>query len=202
MFHFIGFTMNPKKTNFGRSNPFRESCGGHYYGGFDVSPFYIRGAIRTVPDLIKLLNQLLEWDGRGWGFFVTPELAHFHRKWARYVPRRLHGAVDTTEVGALVTGDMPRDSLTPINRPQDVSMYEHERLIKSYMDLDRLDGVVSPVEVRKNKKGDIVVSSSAPVKVVGVMPRYHPERGTGRRTPWTPYLAFGQDDVSIQRRTS
>jgi len=40
---FFGFSVNSEKSY--DSGPFRESCGGHYYDGFDITPFYIRKPI-------------------------------------------------------------------------------------------------------------------------------------------------------------
>jgi hypothetical protein len=121
IFDYIGFTVNMKKS-FWRG-PFRESCGKHYHNGFDVTPFYIRREILSLMDLILHLNHVLEWDGRGWGFFTSDSLAAFHKKWSRYVPARLHGGIDPSDPGALVTGDLPRHRLVPVTKP-----WQHNRL--------------------------------------------------------------------------
>jgi hypothetical protein len=57
-----GFIPNKSKTFV--SGPFRESCGKHYLNGEDVSPFYIRHAVRTLPDLFKVVNNLERWRRR------------------------------------------------------------------------------------------------------------------------------------------
>lgn len=59
---YCGFTANPQKT-FG-SGPFRESCGGDYYFGFDVTPFRIKNEIRTVRQVYWLANSLRSWADR------------------------------------------------------------------------------------------------------------------------------------------
>lgn len=41
---FLGFTINVDKTH--TTGPFRESCGGNYYRGIDITPFYIRNVDR------------------------------------------------------------------------------------------------------------------------------------------------------------
>lgn len=104
---YFGFKVNIKKTHW--TGLFRESCGKHYYDGADVSPFYVRGPITSMTALIKTLNQLLEWDARNFGFFITEDIAKFHRKWSGHVPDRLHGGPDTERTDSLVTGDAPRD---------------------------------------------------------------------------------------------
>lgn len=114
VFSLFGFSMNPKKTHY--KGPFRESCGKHYHSGVDVSPFYIRKAVETVPELILLLNHLLEWDGRGWGFFLNKEPYEFWLKWRKYVPKDLWGGIDPSDPSALVTGDRPRKRLIPVTR--------------------------------------------------------------------------------------
>lgn len=112
VFHFFGFTMNSKKTH--ARGYFRESCGKHYHKGVDVSPFYIRERIGSKQQLILILNELLEWDGRGWGFFQTEALAIFHRHWSRFIDTDLHGGIDVDDPSALVTGDEPRKRLVPV----------------------------------------------------------------------------------------
>lgn len=58
-----GFEANAKKTH--RDGPFRESCGKHFLGGFDVTPFYIKRHVRSVADLFLLHNNLVRWCARG-----------------------------------------------------------------------------------------------------------------------------------------
>lgn len=114
VFHYIGFKTNVKKTFF--RGPFRESCGVHTYNGVDVSPFYIRKELTTMADLILTLNQLLEWDGRGWGFFLHEPLARFHNHWSRLVSPHLYGGVEPVGSDALVTGHSPRWRLSQLSR--------------------------------------------------------------------------------------
>jgi len=42
---------------------FRESCGGDFWKGVDVTPFYIRN-LRTDPEIYVAMNSLLEWSAR------------------------------------------------------------------------------------------------------------------------------------------
>lgn len=51
-----GFEVNPSKTHFQGS--FRESCGGHYYAGHDVTPPYFRDDLTTETSLISAANRL------------------------------------------------------------------------------------------------------------------------------------------------
>lgn len=66
VFAFCGFRVNSDKSFF--EGPYRESCGGHYVHGIDVTPIYIRGPVNDVPSLINLINQFRRWacvDGYG-----------------------------------------------------------------------------------------------------------------------------------------
>jgi hypothetical protein len=170
LFHFIGFTVNAKKSYW--RSPFRESCGKHYHNGFEVTPFYIRREILSLMDLILHLNHILEWDGRGWGFFTTPDLAAFHFKWSKYVPARLHGGIDPTDPGALVTGDSPRHRLVPVTKRvkhNDESSQLHWFMMKESTDL--------PISV--DPRQDIGWTTQ-------------PVVSRGERSPWTPYQIFGK----------
>lgn len=198
IFDFIGFKMNAKKTF--ASGPFRESCGKHYYNGFDVSPFYIKEGLSNTTDLIRVLNQLLEWDGRDWGFFITPELAAFHKRWARYVPRHLHGGVETSEIGALVTGDYPRKRIVPRVRPLSVAEFQRESYLLWHLVAEYCPDREARVKLRvpRDLEGDKLserLDGGEPVKVFGYRLAAHAEYQTGVRTTWRPYLIY-EGDVS------
>lgn len=118
VFHWFGFRMNPSKTHY--RGLFRESCGGHFYGGFDITPFYIRRPVRTLPDLINHLNALLEWDARGWGGFLSELSYRFWSRWSQKVPRILWGGLHPEDPTALVTGHRPRRRLVLRTRDLDI----------------------------------------------------------------------------------
>nr|UUW21435.1 MAG: RNA replicase beta chain [Hangzhou fiers-like virus 1] len=59
---YFGFQVNPDKSC--TSGPFRESCGGHYHNGRDITPFYVRKPISSIVDVIHIANSLREWDQR------------------------------------------------------------------------------------------------------------------------------------------
>lgn len=113
VFHWFGFRTNARKSHW--SGFFRESCGKHYHRGFDVTPFYLRAAIKTKTDIIRILNHLFLWDDPfSTGVIYTPEIADFHLEFSRFIPLRLHGGVDLNDPSCLVTGRKPRDRLVPI----------------------------------------------------------------------------------------
>lgn len=45
------------------TGPFRESCGGDYYKGVDVTPFYVK-TLQDNPDIYTAINQVLEWTAK------------------------------------------------------------------------------------------------------------------------------------------
>lgn len=53
-----GFVVNTDKSY--TSGPFRESCGGDYYEGVDVSPFYIR-SLSSNAEIYVAMNQVIRY---------------------------------------------------------------------------------------------------------------------------------------------
>jgi hypothetical protein len=53
---FLGFTVNPEKS-FSRGH-FRESCGGHYWKGVDITPIFLKKIVSSVSALIKFANAI------------------------------------------------------------------------------------------------------------------------------------------------
>lgn len=54
-----GITLNDRKTFW--EGPFRESCGGHYWKGDDVTPFYQKKYADHVSELVLLHNKCMVW---------------------------------------------------------------------------------------------------------------------------------------------
>lgn len=169
IFSWLGFKVNPKKSNW--TGVFRESCGKHYHRGMDVTPFYVREPVRCKTDLIRLLNRLCEWDGRGWGFITNPEVAEFHLKWAKVLPSSLYGGQDLDDPTALVTGDPPRSRLkaktTEVEYPADAGLVHW---------LTKRASMVNPLTLDARKEGRFIVVPQSP--------------WTGRTT-WSPYVMCG-----------
>jgi hypothetical protein len=59
--HQAGLVVNHDKSY--SDGPFRESCGGDYYNGYDVTPFYVRN-LQTDPAIYVAINQVFEWSAR------------------------------------------------------------------------------------------------------------------------------------------
>lgn len=84
---YCGFEMNREKTF--TTGSFRESCGGHYYAGVDVKPFYITELPSDMNDVINLHNDIMRWVG---GY--PREGSRFFNVWRRcrsLVPRSAWG---------------------------------------------------------------------------------------------------------------
>jgi len=116
---FCGFRINESKSFW--TGPFRESCGRHWYGGRDVSPFFIRAPFRTISDLILTLNQLVEWSSRVISV-VDPRYEGLFWKYAKLVPESLWGGGDLTSRTSLVTGHRARKELF---EPQEKIQHNH-----------------------------------------------------------------------------
>ena len=116
--NYFGFQVNTQKSCI--EGPFRESCGGHYHLGVDITPFFIKGPIETLPDLIHLANSLREWastkepldDSRPWSVEILDVDVEEIWLWLKsFVPRCLWGGVDTTFKYQLVSHDTPSHRL-------------------------------------------------------------------------------------------
>lgn len=53
-----GLSVNKDKSFF--QGLFRESCGGDYFDGHDITPFYVK-SLSSDPEVYVAINQLLEW---------------------------------------------------------------------------------------------------------------------------------------------
>jgi len=124
--NYLGFQVNTEKSWF--EGDFRESCGGHYHDGYDITPFYIRAPIETLPDLIDVANKLRQWSAhRGKS---SPEddpfldwVAEDIWLWLKsLVPDSLWGGVDTTFKYQLVSHDTPKYRLSEETKRKDTGL--------------------------------------------------------------------------------
>ncbi len=110
----FGFSVNPKKSF--STGPFRESCGGHYHGLDDVTPFYLKRKATHLTDVIRVANQLRRWaladPARQ---FMVPTAYKVWSKLASFVPRDLWGGRDLALDTQLVTPDSPNKQLTRLS---------------------------------------------------------------------------------------
>lgn len=93
-----GFALNSDKSF--HVGPFRESCGGHYWNGRDVTPFYLKRYPASVGDAIILHNKILRWcSDQGW--VTADEFDKPLQTIRKLVPRKFWGPVGVD--GALWT---------------------------------------------------------------------------------------------------
>jgi len=80
-----GLVVNHDKSY--HEGPFRESCGGDYMSGVDITPFYVRSLARD-HEIYVALNQMLEWSGRHnfWPFESFKLLTSYLRSGPFFVP--------------------------------------------------------------------------------------------------------------------
>ena len=91
LLRFCGFETNTDKTF--TEGLFRESCGGHYYSGFDVKPFYVHQLPSSLPQVINLHNDIVAWIGRT-GLKLS-RLIDIARECRRLIPRKYWGPLGT-----------------------------------------------------------------------------------------------------------
>ena len=84
LLEFCGFRTNDKKTFL--TGPFRESCGGHYFAGVDVTPPYVRKPVDSLPALITLGNTVTRVSSDDFAPFASISASIRER-----VPRRYWG---------------------------------------------------------------------------------------------------------------
>lgn len=111
----FGFQVNPEKSF--SEGPFRESCGGHYWNGFDITPFYVKAPIDTLPALIHFLNGLRRWasiDGVG---IANPYAEELWWRFKQIVPSVLWGGGDLDSKQQLVSLDVSHSRLVAVTEP-------------------------------------------------------------------------------------
>lgn len=97
----LGFEVNLSKSFI--DGPFRESCGGHYLNGLDVTPFYIRKPIETLTELLNVANSLRRWAQVEGLSVLDPEVEAIWLWLKSFVPDVLWGGHDTSDPHSLVS---------------------------------------------------------------------------------------------------
>lgn len=78
---FFGFSENPRKTF--KQGYFRESCGGDFFKGVNVRPYYLKETPHEPCDFIRLANGLYRVGCQG--DFNSPLDSRFGRAWVRVI---------------------------------------------------------------------------------------------------------------------
>lgn len=117
---YFGFSVNTEKSCL--DGPFRESCGGHYWNGLDITPFYIRKPLANLCDLIDVANKLRQWatvEGIG---VLDPEVEEIWLWLKSFVPDTLWGGEDTSFKYQLVSYDTSHSRLSEKRRTCDAGL--------------------------------------------------------------------------------
>ena len=122
----FGFRVNPDKSF--STGSFRESCGGHYDNGIDITPFYLRREPTHLTDVIRVCNQLRLWATTELRQYEIPGLYELWLGMANFVPRDLWGGFDPVLDTQLVSVGPSKNRLSRIadDRPvPEVGRYLH-----------------------------------------------------------------------------
>lgn len=116
----FGFTLNSTKSF--HVGPFRESCGGHYYNGEDVTPFYLKREPTHLTDVIRVANQLRRWAmSDDYRRYEMPSLYVIWDQLASFVPKALWGGRDYSVDTQLVAPCPPNKRLSRLSGKQRTS---------------------------------------------------------------------------------
>lgn len=100
LYGFCGFRINRDKSFW--TGDFRESCGGHYIKGVDVTPIYIRKPITDTTRMIWFLNKLRAWAGCESGGIADERLwPMYNRLRRKYVCPTLWGGCRSSSITSL-----------------------------------------------------------------------------------------------------
>lgn len=92
---YAGFITNKDKSFI--TGFFRESCGGHYFKGIDVTPIYIRRPFVHIKDLVNFLNKFRKWSaapmGEGRDGLCDPRHFEYFETLESYIPHRILKAI-------------------------------------------------------------------------------------------------------------
>lgn len=154
---WCGFSVNPDKSH--TTGPIRESCGGHYYEGVDVTPFYVKQPIETVTDLIHAANQLREWGGLSglecghYSYIYDEEIADTWLWLVSHLPDGLGGGYDTSFKFQLVDWSTPkwRIATEKKTKPVGAGGYYHW-LNVTHRRANPSDGIETSLLTRENGK--------------------------------------------------
>jgi hypothetical protein len=103
---YFGFSVNLEKSCL--EGEFRESCGGHYHNGLDITPFYIREPVDSLIGLIHVANQLREWAYVKGCTVLDPEVESIWLWLKSHIPDVLWGGGNTAYKYQLVSLDVPQ----------------------------------------------------------------------------------------------
>jgi len=166
---FLGFSTNIEKSFV--SGPFRESCGGHFINGLDVSPFYVNRPITTLVDLIEILNKIRWWcDKEGSHGILCPTLEAIWSLGKDMVPKQLWGGRDYGSTGSLVTLDVGTHQMVPGEKRYQggIGSYIHRlSVLGDVPDLSKLTRPTGKYEIKKVRTWSSPRPNPFPFEVIG-----------------------------------
>lgn len=111
----FGFSVNPSKSF--HTGSFRESCGGHYDFGSDVTPFYLKREPTRMTDVIRVANQLRRWAmADPFRVYEIPGLFQLWTELASFVPQSLWGGSDVALDTQLASPGVPSQRLVRMTK--------------------------------------------------------------------------------------
>jgi hypothetical protein len=124
---YLGFQVNTDKSFY--QGPLRESCGGHYYAGIDITPFKVKKPLVHLVDVMDVANKLRSWaelvepsisqNGKPiWGV-LDPEVEGIWLWLKSFVPALLWGGTDMAFKFQLASYDAPSYKLVIENNKKD-----------------------------------------------------------------------------------
>lgn len=137
---YFGFSINTDKSFI--AGPIRESCGGHYYNGTDITPFYLRSKISSLLDLIHTANQLREWSRIEGLSILNPETEAIWLWLKSFVPEELWGGDNTAFKYQLVSNDKRNSRLYEDSKKRDVGIGAYYHWLNTTWDRQSLLEVI------------------------------------------------------------
>jgi hypothetical protein len=118
--NWFGFQVNTEKSCL--EGPYRESCGGHYYKGIDITPFFLAEPLKTMTDVIDVANKLRQWATVDEFSILNPEVEEIWLWLKNMVPKELWGGEDTAFKYQLVSLDTPMYRLQEVRDSKDAGL--------------------------------------------------------------------------------
>jgi hypothetical protein len=148
---YFGFSVNTDKSF--TEGPFRESCGGHYHDGYDITPFYIRKPIDSMPDLIDVANKLRHWGECPVTSVIDPLVEEIWLWLKSMVPNVLWGGEDFTFKYQLVSHDHPVLRLVEVMKRRDAGEGSYPHWLNATWDRTKvIEGIVtSAISLNSNR---------------------------------------------------
>lgn len=111
---YFGFRVNPDKSFW--EGDFRESCGGHFINGHDITPFYVREPIAKLSDLIKFANNLRSWSEVTGTGICDPEYYDLWKFCSEFIHERFWGGHEDGSRYQLKSPHRPKSRLMPMRK--------------------------------------------------------------------------------------